>query len=68
MADRNAKPKTRACPNCGKTTVVEFRPFCCKRCADLDLGRWLGGEYRFATEEEAETEDEFRGDDFADEA
>jgi len=34
-----------ACPTCGKPTVPEFRPFCSKRCADLDLARWLRGDY-----------------------
>lgn len=33
------------CPICKKPTVPAFRPFCCKRCADLDLGKWLGGDY-----------------------
>jgi hypothetical protein len=35
----------RACPICGKPRVEEYRPFCSKRCADVDLGRWLGGRY-----------------------
>ena len=30
------------CPMCGKPEAKEFRPFCSKRCADLDLGKWLG--------------------------
>jgi endogenous inhibitor of DNA gyrase (YacG/DUF329 family) len=34
-----------ACPICGKPRVEEWRPFCSKRCADVDLGRWLGGRY-----------------------
>jgi uncharacterized protein len=33
------------CPICGKPVQLEHRPFCCKRCADLDLHRWLGGRY-----------------------
>lgn len=33
------------CPICGKPQEQEFQPFCSKRCADLDLGRWLGGRY-----------------------
>jgi endogenous inhibitor of DNA gyrase (YacG/DUF329 family) len=35
----------RKCPTCGKPTVQGFRPFCSKRCADIDLGRWLKGDY-----------------------
>ncbi|MGR3497964.1 MAG: DNA gyrase inhibitor YacG [Limimaricola soesokkakensis] len=34
-----------ACPICGKATVQAVRPFCSKRCADVDLARWLGGGY-----------------------
>ncbi|WP_126974695.1 DNA gyrase inhibitor YacG [Frigidibacter oleivorans] len=33
------------CPICGKTTVAAYRPFCSRRCADIDLGRWLTGGY-----------------------
>jgi endogenous inhibitor of DNA gyrase (YacG/DUF329 family) len=25
-------------------------PFCCERCKLLDLGRWLDGDYRVASE------------------
>jgi len=35
----------RRCPLCGKPQEAQFRPFCSKRCADLDLGRWLKGSY-----------------------
>jgi uncharacterized protein len=42
------------CPICKKQTVVEFRPFCSKRCADIDLARWLRGDYRIEGEEEEE--------------
>jgi len=34
-----------ACPICRKPMVVEYRPFCSKRCADVDLQRWLRGAY-----------------------
>ncbi|MGH7067431.1 MAG: DNA gyrase inhibitor YacG [Acetobacteraceae bacterium] len=34
------------CPICGRSTVAEFRPFCSRHCADVDLGRWFRGEYR----------------------
>lgn len=30
---------------CGAATEHAFRPFCSKRCADLDLAGWLGGKY-----------------------
>ncbi len=34
-----------ACPICKQLAQPEFRPFCSKRCADVDLGRWLKGSY-----------------------
>lgn len=34
-----------ACPICAKPGVPAYRPFCSKRCADVDLGRWLRGTY-----------------------
>lgn len=33
------------CPICDKETAIDYRPFCSKRCADVDLGRWLNGSY-----------------------
>ena len=33
------------CPMCGKPPDVKTRPFCSRRCADLDLVRWLNGSY-----------------------
>lgn len=26
--------------------MPKYRPFCSRRCADLDLGRWMNGAYR----------------------
>lgn len=39
------------CPMCAKEAVALFRPFCSKRCADLDLGRWLTGAYSIESAE-----------------
>jgi endogenous inhibitor of DNA gyrase (YacG/DUF329 family) len=36
------------CPTCRKPTVRDHRPFCSKRCADIDLARWLGGTFVIA--------------------
>ena len=33
------------CPICERPTEAAFRPFCSKRCADIDLQRWLSGRY-----------------------
>ena len=38
-------PKVKACPICGKPAVEKFRPFCSRRCADIDLNRWFSGVY-----------------------
>ena len=39
------------CPVCGKPADEKYRPFCSKRCADIDLGRWLKESYRVPTDE-----------------
>ncbi|WP_052027129.1 DNA gyrase inhibitor YacG [Rhodovulum sp. PH10] len=40
------QPRTTArCPICGKPAEEKFRPFCSRRCADVDLHRWLSGAY-----------------------
>jgi len=33
------------CPICGKSGQAATLPFCSRRCADIDLGRWLKGGY-----------------------
>jgi hypothetical protein len=35
----------RTCPICGKPRNDRYNPFCSKRCADVDLHRWLKGSY-----------------------
>ncbi|NBB14904.1 DNA gyrase inhibitor YacG [Caulobacter sp. SLTY] len=49
---------SRACPNCGKPTEEAFRPFCSKRCADVDLHRWLSGAYAIPGMEDEPDADE----------
>ncbi len=46
------------CPICGKPTLPDYRPFCSRRCADVDLGRWLTEGYRIPAASEDEVEDE----------
>ena len=36
---------TRACPICGKPATPQAQPFCSERCRDVDLNRWLSGNY-----------------------
>ncbi len=40
------------CPICKRETEERFRPFCSKRCADVDLSRWLKGTYAIPAEEQ----------------
>ncbi|MBX3519508.1 MAG: DNA gyrase inhibitor YacG [Xanthobacteraceae bacterium] len=42
------------CPICGRLVSEKFRPFCSKRCADVDLHRWLSGGYTIAGTEDSE--------------
>jgi endogenous inhibitor of DNA gyrase (YacG/DUF329 family) len=50
MTTRADPPSPRAapaCPVCGKpAAAARLLPFCSARCADIDLGRWLTGQYR----------------------
>jgi hypothetical protein len=36
---------TRTCVNCDKLAVSEYKPFCSRHCADVDLGRWFNESY-----------------------
>jgi endogenous inhibitor of DNA gyrase (YacG/DUF329 family) len=53
MSDNSAK----SCPICSKPELPAYRPFCSKRCADVDLHRWLSGRYAVPAVE-ADDEDE----------
>jgi uncharacterized protein len=53
----SAAPAASRCPVCGKPSVVETRPFCSTRCADVDLGRWLTGQYRIPAPPTEQDED-----------
>ena len=35
----------KPCPICKKVEASDFKPFCSKRCSDIDMGRWLKGGY-----------------------
>ena len=50
---------TRPCAICTKPQEQAYRPFCSKRCADVDLQRWFTGRYAVpAVENEAGAEDD----------
>ena len=53
--------KLAPCPICGKPADHATRPFCSKRCADVDLSRWLSGVYAVPAADPLEDdEDEMR--------
>jgi endogenous inhibitor of DNA gyrase (YacG/DUF329 family) len=47
-----------ACPLCGKPVEQAFKPFCSKRCADIDLNRWLSGVYAVPVKEDEDEDGE----------
>ena len=53
-------PRTQgaACPICSRPTDAHYRPFCSRRCADVDLSRWLRGTYAIPDAGESEDGDE----------
>lgn len=57
----NGKIHVQKCPTCGEPVVAKFRPFCSKRCADIDLGRWFNESYSVPVVEEdgGDEEDEY---------
>jgi endogenous inhibitor of DNA gyrase (YacG/DUF329 family) len=57
------QPGSAPCPICGKPSVQQFRPFCRKRCADVDLNRWLSGVYAVPVTEAADEDGEQPTDD-----
>ncbi len=42
--NRTAKARS-LCVNCGRPRDPRYDPFCSRRCADVDLHRWLKGAY-----------------------
>ena len=46
-----------ACPLCQQQAEAPHTPFCSRRCAQLDLGKWLTGDYAFPAHEAMEDSD-----------
>lgn len=46
-----------SCPICKGEAVTKYRPFCSKRCADIDLGRWMNGTYAVPSGREEDPEE-----------
>lgn len=42
------------CPICARKSDPKYRPFCSRRCADIDLGRWWSGRYAIPVEADEE--------------
>jgi endogenous inhibitor of DNA gyrase (YacG/DUF329 family) len=47
---------------CGRPAEPDYRPFCSRRCADLDLQKWLSGAYAVPAVEEDQPDDAPRYD------
>lgn len=58
--------QVRECSICRKPVAPRATnsafPFCSKRCRAVDLGRWLGEEYRMPDRQADEQEDELPSD------
>ncbi|RUS58494.1 DNA gyrase inhibitor YacG [Pseudorhodobacter sp. E13] len=47
-----------SCPICKREADPKYRPFCSRRCADVDLGKWLSGSYAIPAEAVDEDDDD----------
>lgn len=45
-----------SCPICDAESQKAYRPFCSKRCADLDLAKWLNGSYALPSQDPEDLE------------
>ncbi len=46
-----------SCPVCAEDTVADYRPFCSRRCADIDLAKWMNGSYAMPSQDPQDAED-----------
>ena len=44
------------CPICSKAEARQYKPFCSRRCADVDLARWFKESYVIESDESATEE------------
>jgi uncharacterized protein len=54
MSELGDLARRQRCPICGKPAIEPLRPFCSRRCADVDLNRWLSGVYAVPVAEDAD--------------
>ncbi len=62
MNELARKTNAARCPICSKPVDVAFKPFCSKRCADVDLNRWLSGVYVIPVKDTDDEEERPPGD------
>ncbi|NJL09178.1 MAG: DNA gyrase inhibitor YacG [Methylacidiphilales bacterium] len=60
--DKPDSASAKRCPICGKPVELRWRPFCSKRCADVDLNRWFSGAYAIPVVEDNEKPPEEGGE------
>jgi hypothetical protein len=58
MSVMSEPARSKSCPICGKPRAERFQPFCSRRCANVDLNRWLSGVYAVPAAEEDDPEAE----------
>jgi len=52
------KPKTGTkCPQCSQPALSPHTPFCSRRCAQIDLGKWLNEDYRVPADDVMDEDD-----------
>ena len=56
----SAPTRRPRCPICGRPAEPDTRPFCSKRCRDIDLARWLDGAYAVPAVDTQEDEEDER--------
>lgn len=56
--ERNKKGASPLCPVCNTPRAADapYKPFCSRRCADVDLHRWLSGGYAIPAAEDDDEE------------
>lgn len=47
--------KKTTCPMCRHAPTPDYAPFCSRRCANLDLQKWLTNSYVLPVNEDDET-------------
>ena len=56
--------KERVCAICGKPQDAKYKPFCSKRCGEVDLNRWFKGSYAIPVVEENQSPEDDQGEEF----